>query len=81
MSTNCPTDTRTSTGRGAGHSAFSEDVMAIAVSVLRKQRVTASRPDHKSVNSELSGIFEDDLVERRLGPLRAVGAIGKRHSM
>ncbi|CDF35453.1 unnamed protein product [Chondrus crispus] len=75
-----PKDTRTTTGRGAGRSAFSEDVMAMALSVLRKQRVMASRPDNKAVNSELSGIFEDDLVERRLGRLRPVGAIGKRHT-
>ena len=75
-----PNDTRTSTGRGAGHSAFSEDVMAIALSVLRKRRVMASRPDNKVVNSELSSIFEDDLVGRGLRLLCPVGAIGKRHS-
>ena len=72
---------RTSTGRGAGRSVFSGEVMAIALAVLRNQGVMASRPDSKAVNSELSGIFEDDLAERRPGFLRAVGAIGKRHSM
>lgn len=74
-----PGDARVIAGRDGG-GMYSQDIMAMALSTLRKQGVVSSRPDGKALGSKLTGFFEDDLTERRLVRLHAAGSIGKRHT-
>lgn len=73
-------DTVTNSQRDSARESFSQNIMALTLSTLRKQGITTGRPDSKAMGSKLTGFFEDDLTERRLGRLRPIGAIGKRNT-
>lgn len=56
------------------------DVMAMALSTLRKSSFVVPRPHDNVVGSTVSSFFEDDLTERRLVRLGPVGSLGKRRA-